>query len=145
MESYKITGVAVMAVTWIELVIAALVVFLDQSNNDFPYGTIVLTWPGVLEQIHRLWALVLVIVFVANLIVVYRGGDETRRLRLLSILATLLLFIQSVLGGVTIISKDHPINVILHEGNAGVLMLVSSLLAASALWGAQDSSLKTIQ
>lgn len=138
MVSYKTSCVAVMSVTWIELLIASLVVFLDPQYNDFPYSTIVFTWPGVLEEIHRIWALVLVIVFVLNLVIVFMGGDRTRHLRLLSALSTLLLVVQSVLGGVTIFSQNHPVNVVLHEGNAGVLMLVVSLLAAYALFASPD-------
>ena len=127
-----------MSVTWIELLIASLVVFLDPNYNDFPYTTIVFTWPGVLEEIHRFWALVLVIVFLANLVIVFMGGERTRHLRLLSALSTVLLVVQSVLGGITIFSKNHPVNVVLHEGNAGILMLVVSLLAAYALFASPD-------
>ncbi len=137
MESYKVTGIAVMAVTWVELLIASLVVFLDPSNNDFPYNIVVFTWPGVLEQIHRFWALVLVVVFLLNLLFVFRKGDDARHLRLLSVVSTVLLLVQSILGGVTIYSADHPLNVVLHEGNAGVLMLVTALLAAYALFGSR--------
>lgn len=138
MERYKVTALAVMAVTWIELVIAAAVVFLDPSYNDFPYSTIVFTWPGVLEEIHRIWALVLIVVFIANLAVVYMSGNSARHLRLLSWASFILLILQAVLGGVTIYSDDHPANVIMHEGNAGVLMLVTALLAAYALFAFQQ-------
>ena len=134
MESYKITALAVMVVTWIELLIAALVVFLDPIQNHYPYTTIVFTWPAVLEQMHRFWALVLVIVFLTNLICVFKFGNEARHLRLLSVVATFLLVLQSYLGGVTIYSSDNPVDVILHEGNAGVLMLFTALLAAYALY-----------
>lgn len=135
MESYKITALAVMVVTWIELLIAALVVFLDPVQNHYPYTTIMFTWPAVLEQIHRFWALVLVLVFLANLITVFLyGPGGAKYLRSLSIAATLLLVLQSILGGVTIFSSDNPVDVILHEGNAGILMLVSALLAAYALY-----------
>ncbi len=141
MESYKLTAILVTVVTWIEFVLASLVVFLDPGYNDFPYSTIVFTWPGVLEEIHRLWAVVLIVVFVINLVVVllklvlnHAGGREGLNLLWLSTAAFVLLILQAVLGGITIYSQDHPLNVILHEGNAGVLMLVSSLLTAYALF-----------
>lgn len=140
MESYKITSVAVMVVTWIELLIASLVVFLDPAYNDFPYTTIVFSWPGVLEEVHRIWALVLVVVFILNLVAVLAAGNRGRHLILLSVVAIILLIIQSILGGVTIISMNHPLNVILHEGNAGILMLAASLLAAYALLYPQKAS-----
>ncbi len=145
MESYKLTALSVMIVTWIEFVIAAMVVFLDPHYNDFPYSTIVFTWPGILEEIHRIWAVVLIVVFIVNLAVVYVRGKEAKRLRMLSWAAFILLILQALLGGITIYSADHPANVIMHEGNAGVLMLVSSLLAAYALYSFQQKSPKATQ
>lgn len=134
-----------MVVTWIELLIAALVVFLDPVQNHYPYTTILFTWPAVLEQIHRFWAIVLVVVFLVNLVYVFRHGNAARHLRLLSVVSTFLLVLQAYLGGVTIYSSDNPVDVILHEGNAGVLMLFTALLAAYALYFQPGAAQKTIQ
>ena len=143
MESYRLTGLMVLVTVWVEFVIAACVVFLDPHDNTFPYSTLVLTWPGVLEQVHRLWALVIFIVFLANLLVLISDRRRNRRaphtLLPLSVLATILLFLQASFGAITIWNYDYPPFVVLHEGNAGLLLFVSSILAAFALFHPQNA------
>ena len=139
MESYRLTALMVLVTVWVEFVIAAAVVFLDPHNNTFPYTTIVLTWPGVLEEIHRLWALVIFLVFLANILVLVldrKSGHRNapRQLLPLSVLATVLLFLQAGFGAITIWNYDYPPFVVMHEGNAGLLLFVSSILAAYALY-----------
>ena len=138
MEKYRLTCLMVLVTVWAEFVIAASVVFLDPGNNTFPYSSIVLTWPGVLEQIHRIWALIIFIVFLVNLLLLIfdrsHGGRAPRRLLPLSVLATVLLFLQASFGAITIWNYDYPPFVVMHEGNAGLLLFVSSILAAYALY-----------
>jgi heme A synthase len=143
MESYRLTGLMVLVTVWVEFVIAACVVFLDPNNNTFPYTTIVLTWPGVLEEIHRIWALIIFLVFLANLLVLIFDRVRSRiapvPLLPLSILATVLLFLQASFGAITIWNYDYPPFVVMHEGNAGLLLFVSSILAAYALYHPQNA------
>ncbi len=138
MEKYRLTCLMVLVTVWAEFVIAASVVFLDPGNNTFPYSSIVLTWPGVLEQIHRIWALIIFIVFLVNLLLLIfdrsHGGRAPPRLLPLSVLATVLLFLQASFGAITIWNYDYPPFVVMHEGNAGLLLFVSSILAAYALY-----------
>ncbi|MEM3852011.1 MAG: COX15/CtaA family protein [Methanomassiliicoccales archaeon] len=134
MEGYKKTALLSVAFVWIEFVIAAAVVFLDPGNNDFPYTKIVLTWPGVLEEIHRLWAALIILVFIVNLIVIHRSNSTPRHLMPLAIISFFLLLLQALYGAITIINYDYPPYVVLHEGNAGVLLMATALMAAVALY-----------
>lgn len=141
MEGYQKTAVASVVAVWIEFVIAASVVFLDPNNNDFPYTKIVLAYPGVLEEIHRLWAVVIIIVFIVNLLFVLRLERKERPPYLLSfsIAAFVLLILQALYGAITIINYDYPPYVVLHEGNAGVLLMVTTIMAAIALYSRRFS------
>ncbi len=136
MKPYKLTALVSLITVWIEYVVAASVVFLDPSYNDFPYTKIVLSWPGVIEEVHRLVALVIVLVFLINIIVVFMERKAPRGLKELSVVAFVLLILQASFGAITIWNYDYPPFVVLHEGNAGLLLLITSFLAAYALyWG----------
>ena len=67
MNTYKVTSLLTVFGVWFQFVIAASVVLFDPNNNTFPYTTIVLSWPGVLEEVHRVWALVILVFIVLNL------------------------------------------------------------------------------
>jgi heme A synthase len=141
MKPYRITALLSLITVWVEYVVAASVVFLDPSYNDFPYTRIVLSWPGVIEEVHRLVALIIVIVFLINTIVFLRERSLPRGLKELSVVAFVLLILQASYGAVTIWNYDYPPFVVLHEGNAGLLLLVTSFLAAYALyWKGEDLS-----
>ncbi|MBX8634560.1 MAG: COX15/CtaA family protein [Thermoplasmata archaeon] len=143
MKPYKLTALVSLITVWIEYVVAASVVFLDPSYNDFPYTKIVLSWPGVIEEVHRLVALVIVLVFLINIIVVFTERKAPRGLKELSIVAFVLLILQASFGAITIWNYDYPPFVVLHEGNAGLLLLVTSFLAAYALYWGRDGLSET--
>ncbi|MBX8630921.1 MAG: COX15/CtaA family protein [Thermoplasmata archaeon YP2-bin.285] len=137
MKHYQITSILCVFTVWVEYVIAASVVFLDPSNNDFPYTRIVLTWPGVLEEIHRLWAAIIIVVFIANIVFAFtarRRNDAPSRLFEMSAVAFVLLLLQASFGAITIWNYDYPPFVVMHEGNAGLLLLFTAFLAAYALY-----------
>jgi len=132
MNTYKVTSLLTVFGVWFQFVIAASVVLFDPNNNTFPYTTIVLSWPGVLEEVHRVWALVILVFIVLNLYYT-RRSRLGRGLLLYAGLVLVLFVLQAIYGAITIWSYDYPPFVLLHEGNAGILLLVSSLMAGSAL------------
>ncbi len=132
MNTYKVTSLLTVFGVWFQFVIAASVVFFDPNNNTFPYTTIVLSWPGVLEEVHRMWALVILIFIVLNFYYTYKSGLGRSSL-LYAGLVLVLFVLQAIYGAITIWSYDYPPFVVLHEGNAGILLLVSSLMAGNAL------------
>jgi len=135
MAAYRTTGLITLGVTWFQFVIAAAVVFLDPGYNDFPYTRIVLTYPGVLEEIHRLWALIIILAFVVNIVVIYRAKMRPKPLLSIAVAAFVLLILQAMYGAITIWNYDYPPYVVLHEGNAGVLLFITAVMACYALWG----------
>jgi heme A synthase len=134
MEAYKKSALAALVAVWIEFVIAASVVFIDPNDNDFPYTKIVLSWPGVLEEIHRLWAVVIIIIFIVNILLILRAKQRPAYLLTLAAVSFVLLILQAIYGAITILSYDYPPYVVVHEGNAGVLMMVTALMAAVAVY-----------
>ncbi len=132
MKLNEVTAMFSTAGIWIQFVVASSVVYLDPGDNTFPYTKIVLTWPGVLEEIHRLWALVILIGIIANLVVVVRMRNRPSFLLALSVVMVALFVLQAMYGAITIWNYDYPPYVVLHEGNAGVLLFVSALVYARA-------------
>jgi heme A synthase len=133
MDSYAKSCVVTTFGVWFQFVIAASVVLFDPNNNTFPYTQIVLGWPGVLEEIHRLFALIILALILINVYYAYRARKDKWAFRYS--MAVLVLFVlQALYGAITIWSYDYPPFVVLHEGNAGVLLLLSSIVTARALW-----------
>lgn len=122
---------------WFQFVIAAAVVLFDPNNNTFPYTQIVLSWPGVLEEAHRVWALVMLALILTNL---YFSLGLDRPAKILSALTFTLFVLQALYGAITIWSYDYPPFVVLHEGNAGLLLLVGSMAAGHTLAARPRSS-----
>jgi heme A synthase len=133
MEAYKVTAALSVVGIWIQYLTAASVVYLDPTNNTFPYTTIVLSWPGVLEEIHRVWALVISVILVLNVFFVRKAGQRNATIMRLSLLVLGLFVLQASFGAITIWNYDYPPYVIIHEGNAGLLLFVCSVLGAYAL------------
>lgn len=132
MENYRVASLLMVFGVWFQFVIAASVVLFDPNNNTFPYNQIVLSWPGVLEEVHRVWALIILLLIAFNLYYTFRVGID-RRAKTLSILTLILFVLQAAYGAITIWSYDYPPFVVLHEGNAGLLLLVSSMAAGYTL------------
>ncbi|MEM0121001.1 MAG: COX15/CtaA family protein [Thermoprotei archaeon] len=132
MRAYKVTTILTVFSIWLEFVIAASVVLFDPNNNTFPYTKIVLSWPGLLEEVHRVWALVILILIMLN--IYYTRKSALGKIQILYSLLVLALFVlQAAFGAITIWSYDYPPFVLLHEGNAAILLMVSSLMLGRIL------------
>jgi heme A synthase len=145
MESHRVTTVLSVAGIWIQYLTAASVVYLDPNNNTFPYTTIVLSWPGVLEEIHRVWALAILVILVLNVFLIRKAKQQTRPLMLLALAVLGLFVLQASFGAITIWNYDYPPYVIMHEGNAGLLLFVCSVLGAYVLAMPANATSHTIR
>ncbi|MEM3671415.1 MAG: COX15/CtaA family protein [Thermoprotei archaeon] len=134
MQAYRLAAILLASGIWVQFITASMVVYFDPLNNTFPYTQLVFSWPGVLEEIHRIWALVISLILVYALTVFVRNSKSLgSRTVLLSFIVAILFVLQATFGALTIWSYDYPPYVILHEGNAGVLLFSASFLAAICL------------
>lgn len=133
MREIRVSSLINLVAVWIEFVIASMVVYLDPGDNDFPYTKLVFSYPGVLEEIHRIWALVILVAMLYTLSVALskRSLAPGGYLKIACVTAALFV-LQVSFGAITIWSYDYPPYVILHEGNASLLMFTSALLFAKA-------------
>jgi heme A synthase len=105
-------------------------------NIGYSYGQVMLEW------VHRLVAGVLLgplVLVLAGLTVWYRRLDP--QLPLLGGLLLLLLLVQGVLGGVTVLDRNSPWSVALHLGNALLVLTVAlRIFRVAAGWPAPEQA-----
>ncbi|GBD42374.1 Heme A synthase [bacterium HR39] len=141
MRAHRIAAAVAAALTVALVVLGAAVRATDSglSCPDWPtcYGHLV-PLPGdipaeagyayyqvMLEWVHRLIAGVILgpLVLLVGILAL-RAGREHAELRVLGILAILLLLVQAVLGGVTVLDRNSPWSVAVHLITASTLLTV---------------------
>ena len=115
----------------IEYTLGGLVTFSDASDSAFQLSTFTLAWPGILPTIHRLFAVVLIILWIV-LSLFLRGS----RAYMFSQLTLGLIVVQAIIGLFIPMTLNSAVNnyvVIVHFA-VSALVIVAAAFTAILGW-----------
>ena len=124
-QRYSVVGLSLLVL--IEYTLGGLVTFSDTTDSSFQLSAFTLAWPGILPAIHRLFAVVLIILWIV-LSLFLRGT----RAYMFSQLTLGLIAVQAIIGLFIPMTLNSSLNnyvVIVHFAVSGLVIAAAGFTA----------------
>lgn len=127
MNSQRSSVIGLALLVLIEYTLGGLVTFSDTSDSAFQLSSFTLTWPGILPTVHRLFAVLLIIMWIV-LSINLRGS----RAYMFSYITLGIIILQAIIGLFIPITLNSSINnyvVIVHFAVSGLVIAATGFTA----------------
>lgn len=124
-QRYSVLGLSLLVL--IEYTLGGLVTFSDTTDSAFQLSSFTLSWPGILPTIHRLFAVVLIILWIV--LSLYLRGS---RAYTFSQLTLGLIVVQAIIGLFIPVTQNSAANsyvIIVHFAVSGLVIAAAGFTA----------------